>query len=107
MTGTETEQWREMASAPKDGSRVLIIIRASEQGPADVDVARWGRSRRAADACWMSTDSSHDCEIVYEDWEVAYWMPLPSTVPPVKTPGLAAQLPEFPRDGLEIGGSGI
>ena len=107
MSETSTEQWRKMASAPKDGSRILVVIRASEQGPADVDVVRWTRPRRAPDESWVSTDSSHDCPIFYEDWEVAFWMPLPTSVAPVKTPGLAARLPEFPRDGLEIGGSGI
>ena len=107
MKTADSGEWRKMATAPKDGSRVLVVIRASEQGPADVDVVRWTRPRRAPDECWVSTDSSADCAIVYEDWEVAFWMPLPSSIAPVKTPGLAAQLPDFPRDGLEIGGSGI
>ncbi len=103
----ETGQWRTMAGAPKDGSRLLVVIRASEQGAADVDVVRWEKPKRAAEPCWMSTDSSHDCAIVYDDWEVVFWMPLPSSMPGVRTPGMAARLPEFPRDGQEIGGSGI
>lgn len=107
MSATEARQWRKMASAPKDGSRILAVIRASEQGPSDVDVVRWARPGRAAEDCWMSTDSSHDCAIIYEDWELAFWMPLPSTMPAVKTPDLAASLPDFPKDGEEIGGSGI
>lgn len=107
MQQVETERWRPMASAPKDGSRIIVIIRSSEQGPADVDVVRWTRPRRAAEECWTSTDSSHDCAIVYDEWEVAHWMPLPSSMPGVRTVGMAAQLPDFPRDGQEIGGSGI
>ena len=107
MSETSTDQWHRMASAPKDGSRILVVIRASEQGSADVDVVRWTRHKRDVEPCWVSTDSSHDAAIAYEEWEVAFWMPLPSSVAPVRTPGLAAQLPEFPRDGLEIGGSGI
>jgi hypothetical protein len=51
----------------------------------------------------MSTDSDQDCEIIYDDWEVANWMPLPAWSPPYKTPGLAAKLPEAP----EGDGSGI
>ena len=103
----ERGEWRTMASAPRDGSRLLVVIRASEQGAADVDVVRWAKSRRSVEPCWTSTDSSHDCPIVYDDWEVAFWMPLPSSMPAVRTPGMASQLPEFPRDGQEIGGSGI
>jgi hypothetical protein len=51
----------------------------------------------------MSTDLDEDCAIIYEDWEVAHWMPLPSWAPPFKTPDLASKLPEPP----EIDGSGI
>ncbi len=107
MNAMNAGEWRKMASAPKDGTRILVVLRAGEQGPADVDVVRWARPKRAPDECWMSTDSSHDCAIIYENWEVAFWMPLPSSIAPVKTPDLAAKLPEFPRDGLETGGSGI
>lgn len=103
-----TQRWRPMASAPKDGSRILVVIRASEQGGSDVDVVRWARPTRGrSDECWLSTDSSADCPINYEDWEVAFWMPLPSSIPPVRTPGLAARLPRAPREGEEMGGSGI
>ncbi len=98
--------WKPMSGAPKDGTRILVVIRGSEQGPADVDVVRWTRPKRAAEDCWVSTDSSADCAIIYEDWEVAFWMPLPPTIAPVRSPGLAALLPDFPPD-QEIGGSGI
>lgn len=107
MTALDTGQWRKMVSAPKDGSRIIVVIRANEQGPADIDIVRWSRPRRSADECWTSTDSSADCPIMYEDWEVAWWMPLPSSMPEVRVPGMAARLPDFPRDGQEIGGSGI
>jgi len=103
----QTTQWRAMASAPKDGSRIIVALRASEQGGADIDIVRWTRPPKAADECWVSTDSTHDCAIVYENWEVAHWMPLPASMPDVRTPGMASQLPDFPRDGQEIGGSGI
>ena len=98
--------WMPMAAAPKDGSRILVVIRASEQGPADVDVVRWTLPKRAADQCWVSTDSSRDCAIIYEDWEVVFWMPLPPTIAPVRTPDLASRLPAIP-EGEETGGSGI
>ena len=104
---SEEMQWRSMASAPKDGSRVIAVIRGSEQGAADVDIIRWAQTRNSADACWISSDSTHDCAIVYEDWEVVNWMPLPSTMPAIRTPYMRSKLPDFPRDGEEIGGSGI
>ena len=107
MSSGATDAWRKMTSAPRDGTRILVITRASEQCPADVDVVRWASHKRDPEPCWVSTDCSADAPIAYEDWEVAFWMPLPSSIPPVRTPGLAARLPEFPRDGLEHGGSGI
>ena len=106
MTPIATEMWRRMASAPKDGSRILVSIRSTEQGPAEVDVVRWSKTKRAADACWISTDSSAECAIAYEAWEVAYWMPLPSGIAPVRTPGLVSQLPPAPKAD-ELDGSGI
>jgi hypothetical protein len=107
MTAVATEIWRRMATAPKDGSRILVSIRSTEQGPAEVDVVRWSKPKRDPDACWMSTDSSADCSIVYEAWELAFWMPLPTGMPPVRTPGLAAQLPPAPKADEELDGSGI
>ena len=100
--------WSLMASAPKDGTRVLVVTRAGEQGPADVDVVRWTKPGKAtAEACWVSTESSHDCAIFYDDWEVSYWMPLPDSIPPVRAPGLEPHLPDVTVDGDEAGGSGI
>ena len=45
-----------MASAPKDGTLVLVAIRESEQGPAQVDVARWTKPARANEKCWVSAE---------------------------------------------------
>jgi len=42
----EPDRWRQMASAPKDGSRILVTIRPSEQGPAEVDLAYWSSGDR-------------------------------------------------------------
>lgn len=103
----DAPRWRPMITAPKDGTRIIVVIRQSEQGPADVDVVRWAQPRRTAEPCWTSTDSTHDCPIMYDNWEVAHWMPLPSTMPGVRTADMAARLPAFPRAGQEIGGSGI
>lgn len=36
-TTDEPNRWRHMANAPKDGSRILVTIRPSEQGQPPVD----------------------------------------------------------------------
>lgn len=102
----DAPRWRPMITAPKDGTRIIVVIRQSEQGSADIDVVRWAQARRSGEPRWTSTDSSHDCAIMYEDWEVSNWMPLPSTMPSVRTPDMATRLPAVPRNE-EIGGSGI
>ena len=33
-------EWQSVKFAPRDGTRVLVAIRETEQGPAEVDVAR-------------------------------------------------------------------
>ncbi|MBV9221321.1 MAG: hypothetical protein JOY94_18020 [Methylobacteriaceae bacterium] len=106
MSEAEVDQWQPMASAPRDGTRVLVVIRASEQGPAEVDVARWGRPEPLAEACWVSSDSNHDCVIAYAEAELAYWMPLPSSLPKLRS-SYRAFAPELPKDADEMGGSGI
>ncbi len=101
----DASSWKGMASAPKDGSRIIVVIRASEQGGSDIDVVHWARPTRGrSDECWLSTESSADCPINYEDWEVTFWMPLPSSLPPVRSPDLTSRLPPIPK---ESDGSGI
>jgi len=70
-------EWRSMESAPMDGTIVLGRVRASEQGPAEVDVVRWA----ARDERWIAADSDPGCIIVYADAELTGWMPVPKTLP--------------------------
>ena len=71
-------RWRHMSSAPKDGSRVLVTVRPSEQGPAEVDVAYWSRADQFGIEGWRAADS-HPGQIVgYADPELKCWMPLPT-----------------------------
>ncbi len=102
-TGSDFGQWQAMATAPKDGSRVLVVVRATEQGPAEVDVARWARPEPAADECWIATDSDHECVVAYAEAELAFWMPLPSTLPQQIRSAYRATIP--PEE--EMSGSGI
>jgi hypothetical protein len=112
MTESEVSQWRPMASAPRDGTRILVALYASEQGPAEVDVARWTKPERAKEACWVASDSDRACVIVYTEAELAYWMPLQSTLPGSPFPHIAPEEPQLrkgqdPERDSEIGGSGI
>jgi hypothetical protein len=74
----DESRWRHMSSAPKDGSRILVTVRPSEQGPAEVDVAYWSRADQFGIEGWRAADS-HPGQIVgYADPELKCWMPLPT-----------------------------
>jgi len=104
MKSTSFEKWQPIESAPRDGTRIIVLTRATEQGPSDVDVVRWIKPRHHGEFCWTSTESDINCTIIYDDWEVAYWMPMPAALGPRKTPDLASKLPPAP---VEEDGSGI
>src|SRR4051795_4741266 len=65
-------EWKPIATAPQDGTLVLVAIRESEQGPAQVDVARWAKPARGHEKCWVSADSAPDCPIIYAEGELAF-----------------------------------
>ncbi len=77
MTMIEAPLWRNMASAPKDGTRVLVTIRSVEQGSADVDVAYWASEDSLGIEGWRADDSHPGSIIPYADPEIICWMPLP------------------------------
>ncbi len=93
--------WRHMASAPKDGSRVLVTVGESEQGPAQVDVAYWARADQFGIEGWRSADSHPGQIFSYADPELKCWMPMPGA-------GAAAMpTPWSAETGEELYGSGI
>ena len=100
-------EWHDMASAPKDGSRILVAVRGSEQGPAEVDVARWARPEKSAEESWIAVDSDPACVIVYAEAELSGWMPLPTPVPKLRSARAARSLGSARTGFDEIGGSGI
>ncbi|PZM14374.1 hypothetical protein [Rhizobium tubonense] len=74
----EPDRWRQMASAPRDGSRILVTIRPSEQGPAEVDLAYWSNGDRFGAEGWRASDSSPGRLVEYAEPELKCWMPMPS-----------------------------
>ena len=96
--------WRPIATAPRDGSLVRVAIRASEQGPAELDTVRWTRSPTSGQEGWVAFDSDPGARIVYSDGEIAYWLPLPSQTVPQPRPGRAARRGSEPdeSDGSAI-----
>lgn len=95
------DRWRVMASAPKDGSRILVTVRPTEQGPAEVDVAYWARADQFGIEGWRSADSHPGQVIGYADPELKCWMPMPKAN--------ASSMPEpwKGEDAEQLDGSGI
>jgi len=97
----ELNRWRHMAGAPRDGSRILVTIRSSEQGPAEVDVAYWARADQFGEEGWRAADSHPGQMVLYADPELKCWMPLPSASPS------AMPSPWEGEDAEQLDGSGI
>ena len=92
--------WRHMSSAPKDGSRILVTLRPTEQGPAEVDVAYWARADQYGIEGWRAADSHPGQIFGYAEPELKCWMPLPEA-----SSGLPA--PWEGEDQEQLDGSGI
>ncbi|MET3857951.1 MULTISPECIES: hypothetical protein [unclassified Rhizobium] len=99
----EPDRWRHMASAPRDGSRILVTIRAVEQGPAEVDLAYWSNGDRFGAEGWRASDSSPGQIIEYAEPELKCWMPLPT----VDVSRAAMPTPWEGEDEQNLDGSGI
>jgi hypothetical protein len=109
MNNADLGQWQPMDIAPKDGTRVLVEVRASEQGPAEVDSAHWAKDDRSGEGLWVAADSDPECVITYAEAELLGWMPLPTPLPKLRSDGSSAGRPRPVKDPAsdEIGGSGI
>jgi len=103
---TEPDQWRHMSSAPTDGSRILVTVRPSEQGPAEVDVVYWARADQFSVEGWRSADSHPGNVVGYADPELRCWMPLPKANPGSASVSTAPQ-PWEGDNTEELFGSGI
>jgi hypothetical protein len=79
------KKWVSMATAPRDGTLVLVKLRASEQGPSEIDSVRWVTSARSGEAGWVANDSDPFARVAYAEGEIAGWSPLPTQVPKLKS----------------------
>jgi hypothetical protein len=105
MVKSNAAKWARMATAPRDGTLVLARIRASEQGPAEVDAVRWARSARSGEEGWVANDSDPFARVVYADSELSGWMPLPTQVPEGRSSQVTGAAPQTSVD--ETDGSSI
>ena len=93
-----------MGSAPRDGTLVLVKVRATEQGPDEFDMVRWAESARSGEESWVATDSDPFARVAYADNELSAWMPLPTQVPKLRSASIAPAGPAAPdeTDGSAI-----
>ena len=102
----DTGGWRSMTSAPRDGSRILVTVRETEQGAAEVDVAYWAQPDRFGGEGWRSVDPHPGSAIGYAEPELKCWMPMPrANVAGAAVSDLPA--PWLGEEPEETSGSGI
>lgn len=100
----ERAGWRAMATAPRDGTRILVTTRPVEQGPAEVDMAYWAPADRFGMEGWRAADSFPGQVIGYAEPELKCWMPLPRANPAGRPDPLPSP---YEGDEIELDGSGI
>lgn len=98
-------RWEPMATAPRDGTLVLVSVRASEQGPAELDAVRWAQSARSGEEGWVANDSDPFARFIYSEAELTGWSPLPTQLPELRSSRMAE--PKGDADPDEIDGAGI
>ena len=98
-----------MATAPRDGSLVLVAVRATEQGATEFDAVRWAKSVQSEEGSWVAADSDPQARVAYAESELAYWLPLPTQLPELRSARIAARSPRSPERpaGDEADGSAI
>jgi len=105
MTRPDFSKFASMATAPRDGTLVLVAVHASEQGPAEVDAVRWAKSARSGEEGWVANDSDPFARIVYAEPELSGWLPLPTQLPELRSARVKSQKTNSGPD--ESDGAGI
>lgn len=85
---TETSGWQDIATAPKDGSRVLIAVRLYNQEPDEPAVVGEAYFRTDSNdfyvGWWWANSDPGDYSASAIEGEPSVWMPLPA--PPESQP---------------------
>jgi hypothetical protein len=96
-----------METAPRDGTLVKVWLKASEQGPAQMDVVRWTESR-SGEGAWVASDSDQFARVFYSDADLECWVPLPTQVPAGRRQGDGGRTGRaIDTDSGEVDGGGI
>jgi hypothetical protein len=76
-------EWRDIETAPKDGTQILACAQLSENLTAqghvpDISIVKWDRDDWVAMADgYHAIKSQGDCWTTYHEPYVTHWMPLP------------------------------
>ena len=97
------DRWQKMASAPRDGRKILVAVGSTEQGPAELDVVHWGIDPSSGES-WIASDSDDGAVFAYGDAELSGWMYLPAKLPPLRNRQAERRVAPGPAEG---DGSGI
>lgn len=104
MTDSAKGGWLPMATARRDGERILVTVRGGEQGPAEVDTVRFQAIRGSTERGWVATDIGPEGLVAYDEDELLAWMPWPQPTAHSTALDLPAPADEAEFEG---GGSGI
>src|SRR4051794_4694962 len=97
-----------MDTAPRDGTLVKVWLKASEQGPAQMDVVRWAKSARSEEGAWLASDSDRVARVIYSDADLECWVPLPTQMPIAgRADDADRRLGAIDTDSGEVDGGGI
>ena len=94
-------------TAPRDGTLVQVWLKASEQGPSQMDVVRWARSAVSGEGAWVARDSDSEARVAYSDADLEGWLPLPTQIPRTPVESEPEGLGEVDTDSGEVDGGGI
>jgi hypothetical protein len=96
-----------MATALRDGRPVVVWLKASEQGPAQMDVVRWAKSAQSGEGAWVANDSDQVARVAYSDADLECWMPLPTQRPGASGPQGEISSEPIDTDSGDVDGAGI
>ncbi len=77
LAAPKAEAWQPIATAPKNGTHVLVIVMTSKEPRADI--AHWneGEWRAGTDDCWDDARGKGG-EVLGYYADATHWMPLPA-----------------------------